>query len=280
MKSKGAVIYASQWQGWVPGDCGGWGDLHSSVVTVKGLKISGRVVNGPEPKRCGAPSPPAPSPAPSPNPPGQCSTNPGQNNNGVNMEATARTAASPSECCSLCQAASGCKGYTHVTANDECWLKSQLGSLTNDPDVNSGSFSPSPTPPAPTPAPVPGPTPAPTPAVCQCACTGDDLKACVAACPSDQFTDCINSCQNPCATTTAPPSPGDCPGGSLANCVKSCPSDATFQVCVQVCEERCEGGTSCGNDDGEDLAHCVQNCPSDKFEDCVGCCQTKFPSVF
>merc|ERR1712139_229493 len=46
MKSKGAVIYSSQWQGWVPGDCG------SSTYAVKNLKITGKVIAGPEPRRC------------------------------------------------------------------------------------------------------------------------------------------------------------------------------------------------------------------------------------
>jgi len=51
MQSKGAVIYSSQWVGWVPGDCGG-GDLGSSVYAVKNIRIKGRVVQGPEPRRC------------------------------------------------------------------------------------------------------------------------------------------------------------------------------------------------------------------------------------
>merc|ERR1712150_127853 len=73
MKTHGAVIYSSQWQGWVPGDwCGNSGDLGSSVYTVKNLKITGKVVQGPEPKRCNplppAPTPPPPSPWPHPTP--------------------------------------------------------------------------------------------------------------------------------------------------------------------------------------------------------------------
>merc|ERR1711937_82534 len=51
MKSKGAVIYSSQWQGWVPGDCGS-GDLGSSTYAVKNLKITGKVIAGPELRRC------------------------------------------------------------------------------------------------------------------------------------------------------------------------------------------------------------------------------------
>lgn len=77
------------------------------------------------------------------------------------------------------------------------------------------------------------------------------------------------------------PSPGACPGGSLAACIKQCPSSvpsSVFQICVEVCEERCVS-QSCGEDDGDSLSHCVGNCPSDKFADCVGCCQKKFPPM-
>jgi hypothetical protein len=52
MKSRGAVIYSSQWTGWVPGDWCGKGDRDSSVYTVKNIKIKGRVVQGPEPRKC------------------------------------------------------------------------------------------------------------------------------------------------------------------------------------------------------------------------------------
>lgn len=82
MKARGAVIYSSQWTGWVPGDwCGNSGDLWSSVYTVKNLKITGRVVQGPEPTKCHpdtpAPTPrptppPAPRPTPAPTRPGGC----------------------------------------------------------------------------------------------------------------------------------------------------------------------------------------------------------------
>merc|ERR1712070_1145633 len=64
MKSRGAVIYSSQWVGWVPGDCGG-GDLGSSVYAVKNLKITAKVVQGPEPRRCHPLTTPAPAPSPS-----------------------------------------------------------------------------------------------------------------------------------------------------------------------------------------------------------------------
>jgi hypothetical protein len=55
MKSRGAALYSSQWVGWVPGDfCGNDGDLDSSVFTVKNLRLTARVVQGPEPRRCSA----------------------------------------------------------------------------------------------------------------------------------------------------------------------------------------------------------------------------------
>jgi len=182
----------------------------------------------------GPPSPPTPTPA------GQCATNPGQNNNGVNLEQSARSASSASQCCDLCKSTSSCVGYTHVTANNECWLKSAVGSLTADSDVNSGSFSAAPTPvpsPTPTPAPVPPPQPVPSPQ------------------PSS-----------------------DCPGGSLANCIALCPTGAAFEVCVDVCQTRCPKDTQCGDNDGDNVGTCITNCPSATYGECIDCCQTKFPS--
>lgn len=52
-ESRGAVIYSSQWTGWTPvDDCGSGGDLFTSSFTVSNLKISGSVVQGPEPRKC------------------------------------------------------------------------------------------------------------------------------------------------------------------------------------------------------------------------------------
>merc|ERR1712139_49784 len=108
--------------------------------------------------------------------------NPGQNNNGVNLESTSRSASSPDQCCSLCAGASGCAGYTHVTANNECWLKSSLGSLTSDSYVTSGSYSrPASTTPGPPMTTTP-PTPPPTP---KHSCPGGSLAACIGMCPAD-----------------------------------------------------------------------------------------------
>jgi len=77
-ESKGGVIYSSQWTGsWVPADfCGGGpGDLGGSHFAVSNLRVSGSVVQGPEPQKCSgpqpspSPSPPSPSPSPPPSPP-------------------------------------------------------------------------------------------------------------------------------------------------------------------------------------------------------------------
>merc|ERR1711870_105912 len=72
MTSRGAVLYSSQWTGWVPGSCGGDGNLGASTFSVSNLKIEGKVIQGSEPRRCATaaptPAPPAPTP-PTPTPP-------------------------------------------------------------------------------------------------------------------------------------------------------------------------------------------------------------------
>merc|ERR1712039_590237 len=73
MTKYGLVIYSSQWKGWVPGNCGGDGNLDSSSYSVENLTIFGSVVQGPEPAKCG---PPSPSPAPTPSPPSPPSPHP------------------------------------------------------------------------------------------------------------------------------------------------------------------------------------------------------------
>jgi hypothetical protein len=54
MDAHGAVIYSSQWTGWVPGNCPGDGNLQASSFTVKNLKIHGAVKQGPQPRLCDA----------------------------------------------------------------------------------------------------------------------------------------------------------------------------------------------------------------------------------
>merc|ERR1712151_1243459 len=53
MASKGAQIQSSQWGGWVPsGNCPGGGDVASSTFSINNVRVSGTVVQGPEPSRC------------------------------------------------------------------------------------------------------------------------------------------------------------------------------------------------------------------------------------
>merc|ERR1712066_820070 len=70
-ESKGAVIYSSEWEGWVPvEDCGTSGNLPGSHFSISSLRIKGSIVQGPQPTRCSpAPTPPAPPSPPSPSPP-------------------------------------------------------------------------------------------------------------------------------------------------------------------------------------------------------------------
>merc|ERR1712137_1191154 len=245
-ESTGAVIYSSEWTGWVPVDhCGTTpGNLDASSFKVDNLVIEGTVMQGPEPTKCSGPQP---TPTPSPTPPaGQCTTEVGKNNDGTNLESTADITSSADQCCSKCSQSMGCVGYTWVHDNGECWLKSAVGPSRDDECggcVTSGTYTaPVPTP-VPTPVPSPVPTPTPTP-------------------PSPS------------------PSPSGCPGGSLANCIEECPTDAAvFKVCVDECTVRC--GSSCtGSDDGVDLSSCMSNCPSETFQDCASCCAGKFPSDF
>jgi len=52
-ESKGALIYSSEWQGWVPvQECGTSGNLPGSHFSIKHLRITGSVVQGPTPRGC------------------------------------------------------------------------------------------------------------------------------------------------------------------------------------------------------------------------------------
>jgi len=280
-ESKGGVIYSSQWTGsWVPADfCGGGpGDLDGSHFSISNLKISGSVVQGPEPQKCEGPQPsPSPSPSPTPTPSGQCNMMPGKNNDGTNLKSSADSTGSAEECCSKCSSTSGCVGFAWVHDNHECWLKSAVDSPRDDGCggcVTSGTVN---APPTPVPSPTPHPTPTPSPSACTCGCTGDDLKACVAACPSDKFTECVQTCDSPCAPTPPTACTCGCTGDDLKACISACPDDK-YAECVQTCDSPC--ASSCtGGDDGQSLHDCVSACPSDSFQDCVNCCTDKFPSA-
>lgn len=215
-----------------PGSCDGhsWGSHSNSGSHVDDyLKRPG--------PPSGPPSPPSPSPSPSP---GVCDTNPGQNNNGQNLETTARSASSPSACCDLCSQASGCVGYTHVTGKNECWLKSALGGLTSDSYVNSGSVKvPPPTPGPPPPAPTPSP-PSPSPS----GCPGGSLEACIGACPTSPaaaFGVCVSECTARCGGGESCTGGDD--GSDLPTCMGHCPTDSHFGDCVNCCADKFPSAT-------------------------------------
>jgi hypothetical protein len=55
MKTNGALIYSSQWKGWVPGcssSCSSEGSLEESQYSITNLKIQGKIVQGPIPQAC------------------------------------------------------------------------------------------------------------------------------------------------------------------------------------------------------------------------------------
>lgn len=267
-QSTGAVIYSSQWTGaWVPADfCGGGpGDLDGSHFEISNLKITGTVKQGPEPNRCDGPTPPTPTPiTPTPSPSGTC---------GSYCSTTGCGWTSDWSCP---WQPSGAQGHASDdgTLGYSCCCKQRTSE-----DQPCGGSAPTPPPPTPVP-PTPVPVPTPSPAGCTCGCSGDDLKQCMEACPSDKFDACVKTCSDPCPTPpTPPPTPG-CPGGSLAACIKVCPSDDpdAFEACVDTCKANCSGQSCTGSDDGSSLKDCVSNCPTDKFADCISCCEDKFPS--
>ena len=52
-RDQGAVLYSSQWVGWVPVEtCPQHGDLSKANFTIRNLRINGTVVQGPMPTRC------------------------------------------------------------------------------------------------------------------------------------------------------------------------------------------------------------------------------------
>jgi hypothetical protein len=127
---RGAVIYSSQWAGWVPlADCGTSGDLGSSSFTVSNLRISGSVVQGPTPTLCSGGSP-------------------SNNNNGGNIQwndagnfawATGcdfqgndlrGVQSDGSQCGSTCQSTPGCTHFAW-TPPSNCWLKQNGASKSN-----------------------------------------------------------------------------------------------------------------------------------------------------
>lgn len=161
-EERGAVIYSSEWTGWVPvDDCGtDAGDLYGSTMTVSNLVVSGSVVQGPEPTECGAPGP-APTPAPAPTPvPSDC---PGGSLNA---------------CIDMCPSDASAFAVCVGSCERRC------------SDTPTPTPAPTPTPvptPPPTPVPTPPPTPVPTPpAVGQC-CWGGSSCAATTDCHTDAY---------------------------------------------------------------------------------------------
>merc|ERR1711871_1759983 len=102
------VLYSSQWTGWVPGNCGGDGNLAASSFGVLNLRIQASVVQGPEPTKCSGPSP-GPSPPTPPSPGETCQVTAGYDCVGEDIsDASRQHVGSQGECCTLCQKTSGC----------------------------------------------------------------------------------------------------------------------------------------------------------------------------
>jgi len=157
MNNQGAALISTQWSGWVPGAAASKGHNVSSALSVAdsndaSFAVTNVVVHapqgiryGPAPPTCNPPTPGPPTPTP---PPGQCQMFDGKNNDGTNLKGG--SASSADDCCNQCAATSGCVGFTWVHANNECWLKSAVGSPRDDECggcVTSGTVSvPAPTP--------------------------------------------------------------------------------------------------------------------------------------
>lgn len=184
MTSKGAVIYSSQWTGWVPGDCGG-GDRDSSVYKVKNLKITAKVVSGPEPRRC-HPLPPSPPP-PTPSPPTPSPPTPSPSGcPGGSLEACVHQC--PTEtftvCVKDCNAHCGGSGDSCTGGDDGSDLPTCVHGCPSDSGFNdcitccAGKFPSTPT--------------------CTGGDDGADLSSCVHACPTDEdkFGPCISCCSD------------------------------------------------------------------------------------
>ena len=69
--------------------------------------------------------------------PSLCSLTPGLNSMGTIFNFS--TVADPAACCSACNATSDCVGFTFVTAESKCYVKSSLGAAVPDAGVVSGT---------------------------------------------------------------------------------------------------------------------------------------------
>jgi len=160
-------------------------------------------IPGPSPPAPPGPGPsPSPGPSPTPSPPYECGASeachcsPGKNNDGNNMESSARRASTADECCDFCQKEERCVGWTWIPqSGNECWLKDVIGDLRDDGYVTSGKVTGK--------GPVPSPTPTPPSPSPPSDCPGGSLDACLDMCPADDadlFEACVKSCQRRCSS--------------------------------------------------------------------------------
>lgn len=70
---------------------------------------------------------------------GDCNLLPEMNNHGVNLVQS--TSESAEDCCNQCFDEDGCVGFTWVSGNQDCYLKSSVDPATPDPAVTSGTVS-------------------------------------------------------------------------------------------------------------------------------------------
>merc|ERR1712232_393726 len=71
---------------------------------------------------------------------------------------------------------------------------------------------------------------------CCCKQRTSDSQPCGGASPTPSPVPVPNPVPSPVPT----PTPADCPGSNLSDCIAQCPTEASvFQICVQVCSDRC-----------------------------------------
>jgi len=131
----------------------------------------------------------------------KCEISPGMNNDGTNMEDSARHAWDEGDCCDQCEKKNGCVGWTFVPGRgNECWLKNQVGNLRSDEHVISGKIKG--TTPTPGPTPSPGPVPGPPQqcgksagCVCSPAMNNDGHNMHSSAVHAEDESNCCDQCQ-------------------------------------------------------------------------------------
>jgi len=185
LEQYGAVIYSSQWVGWVPGNCGGDGNLQASSFSVSDVKIVGKVVQGPEPRKCGSPTPSPPEPPSPPSSAGECGDYCSATGCGWTADYSCPWSPSPG--------AKGRAGDDGSIGYDCCCVARQQESQP------CGGTAPTPAPVSPAPTPAPAPSP-PSPS----SCPGGSLAACIHLCPTDPaaYQTCTKECVVRCGSSS------------------------------------------------------------------------------